>query len=1129
MLKRIFLLLAIVFIAGTYLSAQITSSSLSGAIADPSTGEALIGASVIATHLPSGTKYSTTSTKKGVFTINDMRVGGPYKVVVSFVGFESVTFDDVILKLAEPFLLDVSMKKKDGSLETVIISTTKRNPIFNSHRTGATTNVGVMEIAALPSISRSINDFTRITPQANGVSIGGGNFRQNNITIDGSDFNNSFGISTGGGGNLPAGGTPISIDALEEITVSITPFDIRQSGFIGSAINAVTRSGTNTFTGSLYHYFRDANQQGNKVNKTVFTKPPFEFKQYGGRFGGPIIKNKLFFFLSYEKDNEPSQVQKRFAATATAPFGSSPNIARPTVTDLNDISNYLKTTYNYVTGPYDNYVDEKTREKYLARLDWNINKNNRFNVRYSSVKGGDPVPPSTSVTGSNYPSYSSGAGRVDNNAMWFKNSNYFQGINFSSFAAELNSHIRKFSNVLRGTYTYQDEERTSTSSLFPFVDILSGGSPFTSFGYEPFTLGNIRKVKTYSFVDNLSWNSGKHSWTVGAQADFSKILNGFQRFAMDFYIFDSWNEFITTKRPIAFAQTFSFEPNFAQAFPSFKFGQYSAYGQDEIKVNNKLRLTFGLRLDMPSFGDVAEIKTNPFILAATFTDGKKFNTGTLPDKKLMWSPRFSFNYDVYGNRSLQFRGGTGVFTGKVPFVWLVSQSGDNGMLQTTVGIYPATTPNTYLPYTFNPVVGSYRPSTLPTRGSIIPSASDALTPNYKFPQTWKTSLALDTKLPANIVFSVEAIFNKDLNTPYFNNINLSTPSPLALAGYPDSRNIYPATTTLRFLNPILNDPATGSSTLVPSGTTTSAPKTVNSFNVIELTNGKKGSYASLTAQLKKQFSNGFFAYLSYTKSFANNLFDGGGDQPLSAWQSTATINGSNNAKLGYASYVVPDRLTAGFSFRKEYLKHFATTISLIYNGSIDGRFSYVYGADFNRDGVNGNDLIYIPKDASEITFVDVTGTSSTNGSTYNNGIAYSAKQQSDLFFAYIAQDKYLSKHMGQYAERNGAQFPWRNQVDIKILQDLFINVGKQKNTIQLSLDIVNVGNAIDANWGKFLTVNTPSILVPTNQNSLVPGGAVRPTFRLANDRNNPVTSTFRNNVSIASTYYMQMGLRYLFN
>jgi hypothetical protein len=468
----------------------------------------------------------------------------------------------------------------------------------------------------------------------------------------------------------------------------------------------------------------------------------------------------------------------------------------------------------------------------------------------------------------------------------------------------------------------------------------------------------------------------------------------------------------------------------------------------------------------------------------------------------MWSPRLGFNWDLYGDRSLQIRGGTGIFTGKIPFVWIVSQVGDAGLLQVTQSFNSPST----VPGPFNPNPAAYLPATPPPAGTIIPTAIDVLTPNFKNPQTWKSSVAIDTKLPGGLIATVEAIFNKDVNTAVFTNDNLVPPSPLAVAGYPDNRMIYPNPNNLKFINPL-----TSAGLVSPSGTT--------AFNAIVMKNGQKGYYFSLTAKLEKQFSKGFFASVSYTKSMADNLFDGSGDQPLSAWQSTTTVNGSNTPVLGYAGFVVPDRVIASLSYRQEYIKHLATTISLLYTGAIDGRFSYVYGADFNRDGFNGNDLIYIPKNPSEITFVSNT----------INGVTYTPQQQSDLFFAYIAQDKYLSKHMGQYAERNGAQMPWHNEVDVKFMQDLFVNVGKNRNTVQFSIDIFNVGNLINKSWGKFKTVNATSILVPQNQTSLVPGGNVVPTFKLAVDRNNPITRTFRDFIGTGSTYFMQFGLRYNFN
>jgi hypothetical protein len=1119
MLKRIIPVITLLFAIPVMMMAQVTTSSLSGNVTGAN-NEPLVGATVTATHQPSGTKYVTISKSGGQFNIANMRVGGPYLVEISFVGFQTDKQDEVYLKLAETFLLNSSLKSTAGELAQVVLTSGRRNPILNAQRTGAVTNIGSRELQRLPSITRNINDFTRVTPQANGNQIGGGNYRQNNFTIDGADFNNSFGI----GSNLPANGAPISIDALEEISVNITPYDVRQSGFIGSAINAVTRAGTNTFTGSAYTYWRTEKQRGDKVDKTTFTRPAEKFNQYGIRIGGPIIKNKVFFFFNYETEKQPKAIQTRFAATSGAPFGSSPQIAKPTVTEMDMIRQYLATEYGYETGAYDNYTPVIDRIKIMGRLDWNINSKNRMNIRYSQVEGGEPNPVSTSR--SPFTGYAIGtSGRTDNNALWYKNTNYYQGANFYSLAAELNSQLGgRISNTFRATYTYQNDSRQSDSQIFPFVDILDGttpatsanvGIPFASFGYEPFTFGNLRKVKMWSVVDNLTWTSGKHNWTVGGQYDESETINGFQRFGTSYYTFASWSDFVNGAKPKDFGITYSLAPGFTQAFPSFKFAQFSLYGQDEISVNKTFKLTLGLRLDLPTYPDVSEIVTHPLVDSVRFAKGENINTGNLPKKRIMWSPRIGFNWDLYGDRSFQIRGGTGIFTGKVPFVWIVSQSGDAGMLQvTSTSVGQANTPGPFDP---DPV--AYRPATVPKAGTVVPSTISAMAKDFKLPQTWKTSIAFDTRLARGLILTVEAIYNKDVNTAVFRNPNLVDPQPLNVAGYPDNRMIYPNPNNQKFVVPLTSATFNATTNPLPSyPVANGAANGTQAFNAIVLDNGSKGHYFSLTAKIDKQFSNGLFASIAYTKSFANNLFDGGGDQPLSAWQGTANVNGANFPVLGYAGFVVPDRVLAAFSYRKEYFKHLGTTLSVVYEGGIQGRFSYTYSADLNRDGTNF-DLIYIPKDPSEITFVDKTV----------NGVLYNAAAQSELFFKYIEQDKYLKKHKGQYAERNGGQYPWRNEVSLKFLQDLFVGIGKNRNTLQFSVDIFNLGNLINPSWGRVKVDNARNILVPQNQAALVPGGTVKPTFQLATDRTQLVSTTFRDVVSTASTYSMQFGLRYLFN
>jgi hypothetical protein len=1132
MLKRILFLFALALMASPLLFAQITTSALDGTVKG-SSDEPLVGATIVATHLPTGTRYATTSRGGGTFNIQNMKPGGPYLIEITFVGHEPGKYENIFLQLAESFTLTSNLKKTDAALENVIISTTRRT-IFNPNRTGAITNIGIRQINQLPTISRSINDFTRLTPQSNGPSIGGGNYRQNNFTVDGADFNNSFGIGT----NLPANGSPISVDAIEEISVTINPYDIRQTGFIGSAVNAVTRSGTNTFTGSVYKFFRTERQRGRKVEKTYFTRPPEEYDLFGFRFGGPLIKNKLFFFLNYETETQPKSIQTNFAATAGAPYGSASNITRPTADSLNYISQYLFSNYGYVTGPFDNYTPDITRKKVLARVDWNISRGLRFNIRYSQVEGGEPNAPSTSV---------GGAGTVAGNtatrnaitALWFKNSNYFQGANFYSFAAELNANFKRFSNVLRGTYTDQNDSRTSESQQFPFVDIMStsgGVSPqansgigavYTSFGYEPFSFGNLRRVKMYSIVDNISWTTNKHHWTMGAQADFNKTINGFQRFGTSYYRFATWNDFasaldpnpLNRKLPTDFVITYSLSKNFAPAFSSFRFTQYSAYGQDEISITKNFRLTIGLRLDQARYPSVPQILTHPLVLAQTFDFGEKVNTGNLPKKTIMISPRIGFNWDVYGDRSLQIRGGTGVFTGKIPFVWIVSQSGDNGMIQITqafnaytstgtpsplapAGGFGAPTPGG-VPGPFSPNPVAYRPATVPVAGTIVGANVTAMAEDFKNPQTWKSGLAMDTKLPMGIVATLEAVFNKDINTPFFRSPNYIAPSNLAVPNYGDTRPIFGGTVPTRFINTL-----NSAGVFVPGGT--------SAFTPVIIDNGSRGYYMALTAKFEKPFSKGFFASIAYTKSLAANLSDGAGDQALGAYQGTQQVKGLNVPTLATASYVLPDRLVGMVSYRREYLKHLATTISLFYQGSIDYRFSYVYNGDFNRDGVLGNDLLYIPT-ASEVTQMLFT-------SQTVNGIVYDQAAQRNLFEAYVQQDKYLKAHRGQYAERNGAQAPWRNQVDAKFIQDIFAKTGKSRNTLQFTIDIFNFGNMLNPSWGKVKSTNATQILIPTFTSL-----TTAPTFRLATSQNQIVTRTFRDNLSTASTYSVQFGVRYLFN
>jgi hypothetical protein len=1161
-LRHFACLLMLLFTAHWSWGQGTTTSSMSGIITDQK-GEGLPGATVIAIHTPTNTQYVGPTNSQGRFNLQNMRVGGPYTVRVSFVGFQEVSRNNIQLTIGQDYRLDIKMLEATTELGAVTITAVDPRSTLNAERSGPVNNISTEQLQQLPTITRSLNDFLRTTPQSSPTSqgaIGGGNYRQNNITIDGSDFNNNFGI----GGNLPANGYPVSLDAIEALTVSLSPFDVRQSGFVGSAVNAVTRSGSNQVTGSVYGFYRNQNYIGRKVGSNEL--PPLNntsVKQYGFRLGGPIVKDKLFFFVNAERNTEDVLGQQNIASTGGAAgatigtsYGSAGNIARPSADYLNGVSNYLQSTYGYAAGPYQGYNFQNERTQVLGRLDWNINSKNHLSVRYNQVTSKTPSFVSTSRSPlGNFPN-----SRTSLFALPFANANYATNYNFYSGAIELNSTIgTRFFNTLRGTYTHQNEPRSSNSSPFPFVDILDGSAernvptatnpngtngfgttysnPLTSFGYEPFSLGNLRDVETYSAVDFISATFGKHTTTFGGQFDLQSTKNGFQRFASSYYAYNSWNDFISGANPVDFAITYSLLPNFEQAYPRFKTAQYSLYAQDEFNINDNFRLTYGLRAELNNYLNVREVQTHPLIAQRTFVDNQTIDTGVLPKNRVLLSPRIGFNWDVKGDRTLQLRGGSGIFTGKVPTVWIVAQSGDAGLIQvtqtytttgsttirnangttTTVpGVNPANVygslpgfANGVLPFSADP--NAHRPATPPPAGTVVPSTISATNPNFRNPQTWKSSLALDAKLPGGIVGTIEGLYNRDLIVAYGQNYNLNNPTTLTTNGN-DKRDIYPADAAQKFVNPVYNG------SFIQSGNARAS-----SLNAIVLSNGYKGYNWSVTGQLRKQFRNGMEAMVAYTRSDARVMFDGTGDQLLNTWSGNYVVGNANHPQLSYANYVVPDRVVASLNYRKEYLKHLGTQISLFYSGSIQGRYSYIYGSDFNGDG-QANDLMYIPKSGSEINFADIT-----TGTGANQRVLFTAQQQKDAFFAYIAQDSYLSKHQGEYAQRNGATLPWRNQIDVRFAQDIFV-AGATRNTLQFTVDIFNFGNLINRNWGIYqtnpiLSGGGATLVSPT----AVANNNGAPTFRMNTFGGALVSNSLINTVSTASTYYMQIGLRYSFN
>ncbi|MGJ1262620.1 TonB-dependent receptor [Sphingobacterium spiritivorum] len=1102
-MKKSLLFFALVLASYGTIQAQVTTSSVTGIVTQTS-GQVTAGATIKATHVPSGTVYSGSANGAGRFNLANMRVGGPYKVEVTYVGQNPIVYEDIYLQLGEPFVLNPKFGEKETSLDEVVV--TGRNAL-KSEKNGASTIVGRRQIENLPSITRSVNDLTRLTPQANGTSIGGGNFRSNNFTLDGANFNNQFGI----GSNVPANGSPISIDAIEQISVNVTPYDVRQSGFTGAAINAVTRSGRNEFFGSAFYTGRSDKQQGTRIGDVLTPVNQLSVKQYGVSLGGPIIKDKVFFFVNLEqnKTEEPGPV--KIASSSTNPFGvaGTPSfVARPTETFMNEVSAFLKEKYGYETGPYQGYSNKSNNDKLFARLDWNIANNHKINFRYNQVKAKSPSEISNSFTGSNL----SGLSRTGSNALHFSNSNYFQETNLYSATLEYTGKFGNVNSSARISYVNQDEPRSVDGGLFPLVDIKEGNNIITTFGYEPFSYGNLRQVKTWTANYDVNYTYNNHDFTAGIQFETSDVKNGFQRFGAGYYLFNSWDDFKNGARAANYALTYPLTPDGSQAFPRFKFNQWSLYLQDQFTVNDKLKLTGGIRFELPGYPDVSEIKDHPLISALTFADGLKINTGVLPKTKVMVSPRFGFNYDVMGDRSLMLRGGTGIFTGRIPFVWIVSQSGDSGMLQASIIRTGNQVPD------FSPDIKANYPAAIADPTSQISSSSiSVMDPNLKFPSTWKSSLAVDYKLPFGVIGTLEGIYNKDINAVVARNVNLANPKEMKIAGYADNRFVYGDANVDKFINKLANNQAS------PTGT--------GAFSAIQMSNQKGGHYWSVTAQLSKAFEDGFSASLAYTRSGAKNYGDGSGSQIANLWSLPYQYGGNSNIpSLSYTDNVLPDRLVGSVSYANKWIKNLNTSVTLFYSGSSTGRVSYAYNGDFNRDGQN-NDLIYVPKDASEISFVDIAASA---GSIYG-GKAYTAQQQSDIFFALIDSDDYLKSRKGKYAERNGGVMPWRHQFDLRLTQEIFNGIGGGKNSLEFFWDVFNIGNLFNSDWGVYKISNNqlliPVNMVKSNSNptSLDVEGNVKPTFRLNGANGDVIRETTRVNQTITSTYYMQFGVKFKFN
>ncbi|HOF55528.1 MAG TPA: carboxypeptidase regulatory-like domain-containing protein [Prolixibacteraceae bacterium] len=1081
--KLSFLLLLLCILVTTAFS-QVTTSSMSGRIADAE--GAVIGATVVATHTPSGTTYGTITNKEGRFNLNGMRVGGPYTVKVSFVGYGTYTQDNITLSLGQNYVVNAVLTENLFTLDEVVAMATRTK--FSNEKTGTLTNITTSQIANMPTVSRSVMDITRLSPYGgNGMSFVGTDGRTANFTVDGANFNNNFGLSSA----LPGGGNPISIEAIEELQVVIAPYDVRQTNFIGGGVNAITKSGTNTFSGSVYTYHRNENMRGDAVKglQIAGAREKDRNTTYGFTLSGPIIKNKLFLFANGEMAKTPTVVN-RWRASTDGVANADNYISRTTKSDLQTVSDYVKSKYGYETGSYTNFPADENNYKFLARLDWNITNKHRLALRYNYTKNLYwSSPNASSMDGGTRMSEA----RMSQASMSYANSMYSMNNLVHSFSFDLNSRLSdNLSNQFLATYSKLDDLRGSTSDQFPFIDILKDGQAYLSLGYELFTWNNAVHNNVWNIKDELTLYLGNHKIVAGAAYEYKMADNAYMRNGTGYYRYRSLEDFLNAGTPEVVCLTYGYdgESNPAARIRTNKIG---VYGQDDWSVTENFKLSYGLRLDGLFFNN-DDLLTNKAIYDLDYS-GRHIDTGEWPSANIIISPRIGFVWDTFGDKSLKIRGGTGLFSGNLPLVFFTNMPTNGGMVQYQAQIGPTAKNKDTTPFAgglvtdadgkanisalYNKLISLGYPSTISPEDGTVPSAVNGVDPNFKMPQVWKTSLAVDyafkTSFPLSV--TVEGIFNKTINGVSISDWSIPNVGGFARFNGVDNRPIYPAgyrTNTKAFVleNTSLGYGWSGNITL----------------------NAQPVKWISLMA--------------AYTHTVAKDLTGMPGSAAESAFTYVPTVEGPNYIRLHNSQYTTPDRLVASLTAHDKGGNHY----SFIYEGWHGGaNYSYMTVNDINSDGYN-YDVIYVPTD-EEVA---------------NNQFRFVSADDKTRFMDYVHANDYLKNQQGKYAEAYSVYSPWVHRVDFGYKHDFACNVGNNKQKLQLSFDIKNVMNLFNSSWGvgKYLNPGIGSEARILKYEGVDAEGFA--TFSTPSSINGN-TKTFTPSYSLGQCWYMLIGIKYIFN
>ena len=1092
MQKRLLFLVVTLLTVSLTALAQITTSSMAGKVTlDDQNGEDVIGATVVAVHEPSGTRYTAVTNTSGRFAIQGMRTGGPYEVTVSYIGYQPKTFKGIVLELAETYNLAVWLSEDANEIGEIVVS--GKASKFTAEKTGAATNITSAQITNLPTVSRSITDVTRLSPYGgNGMSFAGTDGRTANFTIDGANFNNNFGLSS----NLPGGGNPVSLDAIEELQVVISPYDVRQTNFIGGGVNAITKSGTNTFKGTAYMYHRNENMRGDAVDREQITGARAKDQQttWGFSLGGPIIKNKLFFFVNGEMIKTPT-IANRWRASENGVANPDDYVSRTKLSDMETISQFVSNKYGYDTGSWTSFPADESNYKLLARIDWNITDKHHLALRYNYTKNNIwNSTNASSMDGGTRSAY----GRMSQYSMAFANSMYSMQNLVHTFSLDLNSRLTEnLSNQFLATYSKLDDIRGTNSSEFPFIDILDGtGSTgnYMDLGYELFTWNNAVHNTIWNVKDDVTYYMGKHKIMAGINFEHQMADNQYMRNGTGYYRYASMDDFMNGAAPEIVCLTYGYGGEDKPA-ARVQFNRAGIYAQDDWNVNDNFKLTFGTRIDGLFFNN-GDLMTNNAILKLDYS-GRTIDTGKWPGSTITFSPRVGFTYDIFGDKSLKVRGGTGFFSGRLPLVFFTNMPTNGGLVQYQAqinaknaaakgfsmdefagGLVTDASGHATIEALKNKLFSLGYPETVTPDDGTVPSAVNGVDPDFKMPQVWKTSLAVDYQIPVSFPFTVtvEGIFNKMINDRCISDWSIPTVGGFARFNGVDNRPIYPENF-----------------------------RTGTKAFVLENTSKGYGWIGNIT--LNAQPAEWISLMAAYTHTVSKEITGMPGSAAESAFTYVPTVEGPNNIKLHNSQYVTPDRIVANATIHDKSGNHY----SFIYETWRGGyNYSYMMVNDMNSDGYN-YDAIYIPTDAQ----------------VANNEFRFVSNDDKQRFMDFVHNDSYLKKHQGEYAEAYSVYSPWVHRIDFAYKHDFKVNVGKTKHTLQLSLDMKNVLNFFNSSWGvsKAMTNSINEGRILKYEGVDAEGYATFSTPAAVSGS----TDLWRPVHDIGQCWYASVGIKYMFN